>query len=185
MGPPNHHLSAGVKSILHDETAIGARLDELALQITEDYRGREITALAILQGSIIFTSDLLRRIPLTLRVESLSISSYHGGTESSGTVTFNHPLPDLRGQHVLVIDDILDTGRSLYAVRRRFEEELEPASVRLCVLLEKRKQRAREVKADYVGFEIEDEFVVGYGLDYQGHYRNLPYIGVLNQARVP
>ena len=182
MSHPKDYLGDGVASILHHETTIYARLDALANQITNDYRGKEITALAILHGSIIFMADLLRRIPLPLRMESLNVSSYHGGMDSSGTVTFHQDLPDLRGQHVLVLDDILDTGRTLHAIRERIVEEMQPASFRVCVLLQKRKLRAKEVDADYVGFEIDDEFVVGYGLDYQGHYRNLPYIGVLNEA---
>ena len=161
---------------------IYARLDVLARQITEDYRGREITVLAVLNGSIIFMADLLRRIPLPLRIESLNVSSYHGATKSAGIVTFHQDLPNLRGQHVLVMDDILDTGRTLHAIRQRIIEEMEPTSLRICVLLQKRRERAEEVVADYVGFEIDDEFVVGYGLDYQGHYRNLPYIGILNEA---
>ncbi len=176
------YLGKDVEAILHHETTIYARLDELALKITEDYRGTEITALAILHGSIIFMADLLRRIPLPMQFQSLNVSSYHGDTESSGVVRFEHDLPDLRGQHVLILDDILDTGRTLHAIRKRFEEEAEAASVKVCVLLQKRKERAKEVEADYVGFEIDDEFVVGYGLDYQGHYRNLPYIGVLRQG---
>lgn len=182
---PNDYLTAGVGSILHHETTIYARLDALARQITEDYRGHDLTTLAILDGSMIFMADLLRRIPLPLSMESLNVSSYHGGTESSGTVTFNqHTLPDLRGKHVLVLDDILDTGRTLHAIRERIVAEMAPASFKVCVLLQKDKVRAKQVEADYVGFEIGDEFVVGYGLDYQGHYRNLPYIAVLNEAGI-
>ena len=181
----NDYLSRGVGSILYHETTIYARLDALARQITEDYRGKDLTALAILDGSMIFMADLLRRIPLPLSMESLNVSSYHGGTESSGTVTFNHhTLPDLRRKHVLVLDDILDTGRTLHAIRERIVAEMDPASFKVCVLLQKDKLRAQHVDADYVGFEIDDEFVVGYGLDYQGHYRNLPYIAVLNEAGI-
>ena len=185
MNDSNDYLGSGVASILHHETTIYARLDELAREITEDFRGKEITALAVLHGSIIFMADLLRRIPLPLQMESLNVSSYHGETESSGTVTFHQGLPDLKGKHVLILDDILDTGRTLHAIRQRLEEESGVASTRVCVLLQKRKERAEEVEADYVGFEIDDEFVVGYGLDYQGRYRNLPYIGVMNTDNLP
>ena len=184
MQQSSDSLTPDVDYILHHETTIYARLDVLARQITEDYRGKEIIALAVLQGSIIFVADLLRRISLPLQVESLKVSSYHGGTESSGTVTFHHELPDLRGKHVLILDDILDTGRTLHALCQRIDEEMQPASIRVCVLLEKRKERAKEVDADYVGFEIDDEFVIGYGLDYQGRYRNLPYIAVMNTANL-
>ncbi len=175
-----------VGSILHDEAAIQSRLDVLAREITEDYRGRSpFTVLTILHGGMIFMADLLRRVPLPLQMESLQVSSYHGEKESSGQVTFHQNLPDLRDQHILIVDDILDTGRTLHAIRSRFEEELQPASVRICVLLQKRKPRAVEVTAEYVGFEIDDEFVIGYGLDFQGRYRNLPYIGVLHADHTP
>lgn len=177
------YSSPEIGAILHHEATIHVRLDALARQITDDYRGREITALAVLHGSIIFMADLLRRIPLPLRMESINVSSYHGGTTSSGIVTFKQSeWPDLEGKDVLVLDDILDTGNTLQAIRDRLEKESPPASFRTCVLLQKRKARAQNMSADYVGFDIGDEFVVGYGLDYQGHYRNLPYIAVLNTA---
>ncbi len=186
MKPDGHYLGRGIGEILHHETTIYTRLDEMARRITQDYRGREITALAILHGSIIFMADLLRRIPLPLRMESLNVSSYHGGTESSGVITFNQEkLPDLHGKHVLVLDDILDTGQTLHAIRSRIEKEMEPESFKVCVLLQKRKARIKKIQADYVGFDIDDEFVVGYGLDYQGHYRNLPYIAVLDGDHLP
>jgi len=170
------HLDA----ILFHETTILSRLDEVGCQLTRDYAGRELTVILILHGGIFFAADLLRRINLPLQVTSLSVSSYHGGTQSSGTVTFHQSaLPDVRGRHVLIVDDILDTGGTLATVRLRIEEECQPASIRLCVLLEKRRPRPAGIQADYVGFQIGDEFVVGYGLDYQGHYRNLPLIGTL------
>lgn len=170
-----------VSRVLFTERMIQSRLDALAAQITQDYGNRTpFTALAILHGSMFFMADLLRRIPLTLHLESLQVSSYHGGTTSSGTVTFHQKLPELQGRHVLLLDDILDSGRTLHAIRQRLQDEVHPASVRSCVLLQKRKQRAEAITADYVGFEIDDEFVVGYGLDYQGHYRNLPYVGIFD-----
>lgn len=186
-GPPAREIFRAmhddIDSILHHETTILSRLDAMARDIMRDYRGRELTVVAILQGGLILMADLLRRVQLPLQIESLSVSSYHGGTESSGTVTFNqNRLPDLNGRHVILLDDILDSGRTLHAIRERLDAECRPASVRICVLLRKRKQRACAVEADYVGFDIDDEFVVGYGLDYQGRYRNLPYIGVLKPA---
>lgn len=179
------YLSPEIGAILHHELTIQGRLDALARQITEDYRGKDMVALAILHGSLIFMADLLRRIPLPLTIDSLGVASYHGGVESSGEVTFlQEVMPNVRGKHVLVLDDILDTGHTLAAVRRRLERDSPPASYRTCVLLQKRKERVESVTADYVGFEIDDEFVVGYGLDYQGHYRNLPYIAVLDLAQL-
>ena len=170
------HLDA----ILFHETTILSRLDELGRRLTRDYDGKELTVVLIMHGSLFFAADLLRRINLPLRLASLSVESYHGGTATTGTVTFHQEaLPEVRGRHVLIVDDILDSGLTLATIRRRLEAECAPASTRLCVLLEKRRPRAVDIRPDYVGFQIDDEFVVGYGLDYQGHYRNLPLIGTL------
>jgi hypoxanthine phosphoribosyltransferase len=169
-----------VERILFHEQTILSRLDELAREISEAYRGKELTVVAVLNGSLIFAADLLRRIQLPLKLDCLSVASYHGGTESSGVVTFKQlSTPDVDGRHVLVIDDILDSGRTLHAVCQRLRNEGRPASVRVCVLLRKRIARAAELEADFVGFDIGNEFVIGYGLDYQEHYRNLPFVGVL------
>lgn len=166
-------------TLFHEQTIL-SRLDELAREITAAYRGRELTVVALLNGSLIFAADLLRRVPLPLELKCVSVASYHGGTESSGTVTFDQlTLPDLRGRHVLVVDDILDTGRTLSAVCSRLAETGKPLSLEVCVLLRKKKERAVETEARYVGFDIGDEFVVGYGLDFQERYRNLPFIGTL------
>jgi hypoxanthine phosphoribosyltransferase len=170
-----------IERILFHEQTILSRLDELAGKITDFYRGKDLTVIAVLNGSLIFAADLLRRIPLPLQIDCLSVASYHGGTESSGVVTFDRvSMPEVRDRHVLVIDDILDSGRTLYAVCGRLRE-LQSKSVRVCVLLSKRCERAEELQADFVGFEIENEFVVGYGLDYAEHYRNLPFVGVLKR----
>lgn len=169
-----------IERTLYHEQTILSRLDELASQISADYAGRDLTVIAVLNGSLFFMADLLRRIQLPLRLDCLSVSSYHGGTQSTGTVTFDQTsLPDVTGRHVLILDDILDTGLTLNAIRDRLLAETSPVSVRICVLLRKEKPRARELEADYVGFNIGDEFVVGYGLDFDEHYRNLPFIGVL------
>jgi hypoxanthine phosphoribosyltransferase len=152
----------------------------MAAQITADYSDRELTVIAILTGSLMFMSDLLRRIPLPLRLDCLSVVSYHGKTQTSGDVVFKLAVPDVGGQDVLILDDILDTGYTLAAVRKKLQTA-KPRSIRVCVLLSKRKQRARDVDADYIGFEIDDEFVVGYGLDFMERYRNLPYVGVLRK----
>lgn len=169
-----------VKDILITAEVIAGRLDVLATQLTQAYSGKELTVIAVLNGSLIFAADLLRRIPLPLRLASLGVSSYYGGTTSSGTVTFDQlKLPDVNGRHVLILDDILDSGHTLHAICSKLHKETQPASIRTCVLLSKNKERAQPMEADYVGFQINDEFVVGYGLDYQELYRNLPHIGVL------
>ncbi|MEQ1861422.1 MAG: hypoxanthine phosphoribosyltransferase [Chthoniobacteraceae bacterium] len=171
-----------IERVLFHEQTILSRLDELGAQITGDYRDKELTVVAVLNGSFMFMADLLRRIPLPLKLDALSVSSYHGGTESTGEVTFHQTeLPDIDGRHVLVIDDILDTGLTLHAICEKLRAECRPLSVKCCVLLNKRKTRAAEVEAAYSGFEIGDEFVVGYGLDYEERYRNLPFVGVLRR----
>jgi hypoxanthine phosphoribosyltransferase len=172
-----------VERILFHEQTILRRLDELGAQITRDYEGKELTIIAVLNGSIFFMADLLRRIQLPLRLDCLSVSSYHGGTTSTGVVTFDQTsLPEVNGRHVLLLDDILDTGHTLHAICGRLNQEADPASVRVCVLLRKDKVRAKNLEADYVGFDIGDEFVVGYGLDYLEKYRNLPFVGVLHPS---
>jgi hypoxanthine phosphoribosyltransferase len=173
-----------IERVLFDQAAIHKRLDEMAAQITADYCERELTVIALLAGSLMFVSDLLRRIPLPLNLDCLSVVSYHGKMETSGEVIFKQiTLPDVADRDVLIVDDILDTGRTLSAVCEKLEP-VNPRSVRVAVLLRKKKQRAREVDVDYVAFEIADEFVVGYGLDFMERYRNLPYIGVLRKELV-
>jgi hypoxanthine phosphoribosyltransferase len=170
-----------LEKVLFDEPAIHRRLDDMAAQISNDYRDRELTVIAVLHGSLMFVADLLRRIPLPLKLDCLSVASYHGKAQSSGEVVFKQiTLPDVGDRDILVLDDILDSGFTLAAVRETLETA-RPHSIRICVLLSKKKQRVREVDADYIGFEIEDEFVVGYGLDFRERYRNLPYIGVLRR----
>jgi hypoxanthine phosphoribosyltransferase len=180
-------MRGDLERVLFDEPAIHRRLDDIAAQISNDYRERELTVIAVLHGSLMFVADLLRRIPLPLKLECLSVASYHGKTETSGEVTTASPsgggdisLPNVAGRDILILDDILDSGHTLAVVRKTLETA-KPHSIRVCVLLSKKKQRVREVDVDYVGFEIEDEFVVGYGLDFGGRYRNLPYIGVLRK----
>lgn len=181
-----------LERILFHETAILSRLDQLAAEISQEYRGRELTVIAVLSGSLMFMADLLRRIPLPLRLDFMSVASYYGNAQTTGEIAFKFAtasvaaatgqtaLPDVKDRHILVLDDILDSGHTLAAIREKLEA-VAPRSIRVCVLLSKKKPRARIVHADYVGFEIEDEFVVGYGLDFMERYRNLPYIGVLRK----
>jgi hypoxanthine phosphoribosyltransferase len=174
-------MRGDLERVLFDEPAIHRRLDDIAAQISNDYRDRELTVIAVLHGSLMFVADLLRRIPLPLKLDCLSVASYHGKAQTSGDVIFKQiALPDITGRDILVLDDILDSGHTLAAVRETLETA-KPHSIRVCVLLSKKKQRARDVDTDYVGFEIDDEFVVGYGLDFRERYRNLPYIGVLRR----
>ena len=173
-------MQADLERILFDEAKILRRLDELAAKISQDYRDRELTVIAILNGSLIFMADLLRRIPLPLRLDCLSVASYHGATKPSGEILFRQVPPDVAGRHILLLDDILDSGITLHSIREKLQSA-NPRSIRICVLLRKRKERHLDADADYVGFDIADEFVVGYGLDYMERYRNLPCIGVLRK----
>lgn len=178
-------MQEDLERILFDETTILRRLDEIAAQISADYQNRELTVIAVLNGSLIFMADLLRRIPLPLKLDCLSVSSYQGATTSTGEVIFKQiVLPEVAGRHILILDDILDSGVTLSAIREKLKTE-RPLSVKICVLLRKLKARLRPVEADYVAFNIEDEFVVGYGLDYMERYRNLPCIGVLRKDKIP
>jgi hypoxanthine phosphoribosyltransferase len=177
-------MEGDLQRVLFDEPTIHRRLDEIAAQISKDYRDRELTVIAVLNGSLMFMADLLRRIPLPLKLDCLSVASYHGRAQTSGEVIFKQiALPDIKGRHILILDDILDSGHTLAAIREKLETA-GPRSIKVCVLLAKRKERARPVTADYLGFEIEDEFVVGYGLDFDERYRNLPYVGVLRKELI-
>ena len=177
-------MQADLERMLFDEPAIHRRLDEIAAQISKDYRDRELTVIAVLNGSLIFIADLLRRIPLPLKLDCLSVASYHGKAKTSQEVIFKQiGLPDVADRNILLLDDILDSGHTLAAIREKLKTA-NPRSIRICVLLSKKKERSRQVDADYVGFEIEDEFVVGYGLDFMEQYRNLPYIGVLRRKLI-
>jgi hypoxanthine phosphoribosyltransferase len=177
-------MQGDLQRVLFDEPTILRRLDEIAGQISKDYRDRELTVIAVLNGSLMFMADLLRRIPLPLKLDCLSVASYHGKAQASGEVIFKQiATPDVKDRHILILDDILDSGHTLAAIREKLETA-HPRSVRVCVLLQKKKTRARTVNADYVGFEIEDEFVVGYGLDFDERYRNLPCIGVLRKELI-
>lgn len=177
-------MESDVEEVLIAEAVIQKRLDAMALEIRHDFPGEVMVVIVLLKGAFVFAADLLRRIPRMLEIECLNVASYHGGTESSGKVDFlDHKLPDVSGRKVLVLDDILDTGRTLRAVVDRLREE-GATEVKTGVLLKKDKELAEEVSADYVGFAIGDEFVIGYGLDYKGRYRNLPYVGTLKKEAI-
>src|ERR1700757_3352312 len=144
-------MQSDIERVLFDAAAIHKRLDEMAARITADYPERELTVIAILTGSLMFMSDLLRRIPLPLKLDCLSVVSYHGQAQTSGEVIFKQlAVPDVAGRDILILDDILDTGHTLAAVRKKLETA-KPRSIRICVLLRKRKQGARDADADYIG----------------------------------
>ncbi len=170
-----------IKEVLISEDRLMARVRELGEEITHDYSGKSLLLVCILKGAVVFLSDLARAIGLQADFDFVSISSYEFGTKSSGRVKVLRGIgSQLEGRHVLIVEDIVDTGWTL-RMSCLIEDLLErgAASVRLCALLDKPSRREVEVPIDYSGFVIEDEFVVGYGLDWGGRYRNLPYVGVL------
>ncbi len=168
-----------LEAVLVTETAIKRRLKKLGADISAAYGNEEITAVSIINGAIFFTADLLRQIANPVRLDCLRISSYRNDTKSVGKPKLLHSLTlDITNRHVLLIDDILDTGKTLSLVVDLIKKQ-NPASVRTCVLLDKIGRREVEFEADFVGFQIPDRFVVGYGLDFAERYRNLPCIGIL------
>ena len=168
-----------VDRILFDEAQITAGTDRVAEEITRAYDGKAFTVVSILKGSCVFASDLIRRIPIPLQLAFVSASSYRDQTVSGKLdVNFFPADGEIEGQNLLLVDDILDTGRTMEMLRREMLAR-GAADVRTCVFLDKPARRAVDFKADHRVFEVEDLFVVGYGLDYAGHYRNLPYVGAL------
>jgi len=174
-----HPAHADLESVLVTEDAIKKRIKKLGAEVAAIYGEEEITVISIINGAILFTADLLRAIPNPIRLDCIRISSYRNETKSIGKPQMVHSLTlDITNRHVLLIDDILDTGKTLAMVAAMIRKQA-PASVKTCVLLDKRGRREVEFEADFVGFRIPDKFVVGYGLDFAERYRNLPCIGVL------
>lgn len=161
------------------EADVNAKIEELGKQISKDYEGKTVHLVCILKGSVMFMSELAKRITVPVTMDFMQVSSYGDGTQSSGIVRISKDLDEtLEEKDVIVIEDIIDSGRTLYYLLDVLGKR-NPASLKLCTLLDKPDRRVRDVKVDYVGFEIPDEFVVGYGLDYAQKYRNLPYIGIV------
>ena len=176
--PPPEHLRDEVESVLIGETEIAARVRELAADIERDFAGNDLLVGALLTGSVPFLADLIRHIALPMRLDFMGVSSY-GNNTAPGELVFTKELRlEACDRDVLLVDDILDTGRTLRAVIDKLKA-LQPRSLKTCVLLEKKSRRTETIPADYIGFEAPDEFVIGYGLDYAERYRNLPFIGVL------
>ncbi len=165
--------------VMISEEDVEVKICEIAEQITKDYEGKEVRLVCILKGSVFFTCELAKKIDLPVTLDFMSVSSYGDGTESTGRVKIVKDLDDsIEGKDVIVIEDIIDSGRTLSHLLEVLKVR-KPASVKLCTLLDKPDRRVVDVKVDYCGFQIPDEFVVGYGLDYAQKYRNLPYIGVV------
>jgi hypoxanthine phosphoribosyltransferase len=177
-------LEAGVEEVLIDEATLQARIDELGAAVTRDYAGRDLFLVGVLKGAIFFMADLMRRIDLPCEVDFMAISSYGAGVDSSGVVRILKDLDvSIEGRDVLVVEDIVDSGLTLSYLIRNLEAR-HPASLDVCALLTKPERRENEVDCRYVGFEIPNRFVIGYGLDFAERYRNLPYIGVLRSELI-
>jgi hypoxanthine phosphoribosyltransferase len=168
-----------VQRILISAEQIERRLVAMSRDIQRDFKGREMVIVSLLTGTVMFLADLIRHLSLPLRLDFIGVSSYGAGTESGELVFTKELRVSVRGRDVLLVDDILDTGRTMTRVLAKLRA-LKPRRIRTCVLLNKDARRAEDVEADYVGFDIPDYFVVGYGLDFAERYRNLPFVGVLH-----
>ncbi|MBK7863235.1 MAG: hypoxanthine phosphoribosyltransferase [Archangiaceae bacterium] len=165
--------------VMIDSATVAAKVKELGTQITRDYQGKELTLIAVMKGSLFFGMDLARAIDLPLTLEVLGVSSYSGGTETTGEVRITSDVTKpMAGKHILVVEDIIDTGLTMKFLLENLGAR-HPASVKVCALLEKPVRARTKIPIDYKGFVIEDKFVVGYGLDFDEKYRNLPFIGVM------
>lgn len=168
-----------IKEVLISEEQLAAKVAELGAAISRDYQGKKLIILGVLKGSVVFMADLLRQITVPVEMDFMAVSSYGSGTKTSGVVKILKDLDRLiQGYHVLIVEDILDSGMTLSYLTELLRDR-SPASIRIATLLDKPERRKVDIKPDYVGFQIPDEFVVGYGLDYAELYRNLPYVGVL------
>lgn len=168
-----------IESILIDRNAIQARIKEMAARIEKDYKGESVVMICILRGASVFFCDLVRELDLDVRFEFMSVSSYGAGTTSSGEVRIVKDInAPLAGRNVIIVEDIIDSGNTLSYLKRLLEQR-NPKSLKICALLDKPSRRKVELQGDYVGFTVEDKFLVGYGLDYAEKYRNLKDIGIL------
>lgn len=170
-----------IEKILKTETEIKEKIKQLGEQISKDYEGKNPVMICILKGGIVFLSDLMRNISIQVELDFMSLSSYGDSTKSSGVVRIKKDIDvDISNRDVIIVEDIVDSGLTLKYLNEYFMQH-NPASVKICTLLDKPKAHKIDIKIDYVGFEVGNEFVVGYGLDYAQKYRNLPYIGILKK----
>jgi hypoxanthine phosphoribosyltransferase len=178
-------LTRGVSKVLIEDDAVAARVAELGAEVSEDYAGRDLLLVGVLKGAVFFMADLMRQLTIPCEVDFMAISSYGASTDSSGVVRILKDLDiNIEGRDVLVVEDIIDSGLTLSYLIRNLESR-NPASLEVCALLTKPARREIDVRVRYTGFEIPNEFVIGYGLDFGERYRNLPYVAVLNPDAVP
>jgi len=174
-------MNSGIKKILIDEDTLQAKVRELGAKITEDYEGKNLLLICVLKGAAVFVSDLMKRINLPLEIDFMAVSSYGSDTKSSGVVRILKDLDKgIEGKHLLIVEDIIDSGLTLsYLIENH--KARGPESVEVCTILDKPDRRKVDMNIRYTGFQVPDEFVVGYGLDYAEKYRNLPYVAVLKE----
>ena len=173
-------MQVNIGKILLTEDQIKNKVKELGAKITNDYKDKKLLMISVLKGSVIFMSDLMRAVNLKMKIDFMSVSSYSGETKSTGVVKFLKDLDmDVKGYDVLIVEDILDSGLTLNYLKNLLIQR-SPKSIKIVTLLDKAERREIDIEADYVGFKIPDEYIIGYGLDYREEYRNLPYIGFLN-----
>jgi hypoxanthine phosphoribosyltransferase len=178
-------VESGVGEILIGPDELQARVGELGAEISADYIGRDLLLVGVLKGAVFFMADLMRTISVSCEIDFMAISSYGASTDSSGVVRILKDLDlNIDGRHVLVVEDIIDSGLTLSYLLRNLESR-EPASLEICALLTKPERREIDVPVKYIGFEIPNRFVIGYGLDFAERYRNLPYVGVLRPELMP
>jgi hypoxanthine phosphoribosyltransferase len=178
-------LEQGVGEVLIGEEELQARIRDLGAELSIDYSGREVLLVGVLKGAVFFMADLMRSLTIPCEIDFMAISSYGASTDSSGVVRILKDLDiNIEGRHVLVVEDIVDSGLTLSYLMRNLESR-EPASLEVCALLTKPSRREIDVPVRYIGFEIPNRFVIGYGLDFAERYRNLPYVGVLHPDLMP
>ena len=168
-----------IERILISKAELNQRVKEIGAQITKDFDGEEVIVVGVLKGSVLFMTDLIREIDLPMNIDFMVVSSYEGSTESSGNVKIIKDINiDVANKNVIIVEDIIDSGRTMHSLKELFQVR-DCKTFKICTLLDKKERRKVEINADYVGFDVPNEFVVGYGLDYDGKYRNLEEIGVL------
>ena len=178
-------LERAVGEILIDKETLAARVAELGVEVSSDYQGRDLLLIGVLKGAVFFMADLMRHLTVPCEVDFMAISSYGDSTDSSGIVRILKDLDiNIEGRDVLVVEDIIDSGLTLSYLMRNLESR-EPASLEVCALLTKPARREIDVPVRWIGFEIPNKFVIGYGLDFAERYRNLPYVGVLSEELMP
>ena len=174
-------LHPNIKNVLLSKEEIEQTVENIAEKINRDYKGEEVTVVVILRGSVVFAADLIRHLDIPVKLEFMQVSSYDSGTTSSGCIKLKMDIgKDISGENILIVEDIIDSGNTLYKLKEILKGR-NPKTCRICTLLDKPQRRVTPVEVEYIGTTIPDEFVVGYGLDYNECYRNLPYVGVLKR----